>query len=84
MVEANQKRNYIIIGIVVVALVAGGFWYWKKRAAEPKEAGIGAKIFEDAQNPLKGELPETNPFAAETNPFDSTNPFKAEYKNPFK
>lgn len=80
----NQK----LIGIIVLALVlaGAGYWYWQKGSAtsgpageeEPPAASIGAEIFEKTENPVKGEVPETNPFGAGTNPFN--NP----YKNPLE
>lgn len=89
----DTKRIGIIIAIIAVAAIAG-FWYWRSRQAAPppqtpvvkeEPAGLGAQIFEQAQNPLKGDVPETNPFAADTNPFDAdTNPYKDAYKNPFQ
>lgn len=39
--------------------------------------GLGADIVSQVENPVQGKLPETNPFAAPVNPFDSI------YKNPF-
>ncbi len=41
------------------------------------EETLGGQIIGKSQNPLKGEIPETNPFQAETNPL------KDVYKNPF-
>lgn len=83
------QPRLIAVGILVVALIAAGIWYWqRRRPAPPAEVpaqSIGAELFEKAQNPLKGELPETNPFQAETNPFKNTetNPFIGTYENPF-
>lgn len=86
-----QKPNYFYIAaaIIVIALVAiVVFWHVGKNKTAPLpegQSGIGAKIFDEAQNPVRGELPDTNPFSADTNPFDApTNPFKSEYTNPFK
>lgn len=42
-----------------------------------KTQSLGAGILEKAKNPLKEEMPTTNPFKAETNPF------KDVYQNPF-
>ena len=68
-----------------VLLVLGGYLYyrWRKPAVSPT---LGSDIFEQVQNPLKDELPQTNPFKAETNPFKNTetNPFIKSYENPFK
>ena len=37
-------------------------------AVEVKD-GVGAEAFEKSNNPLSNELPETNPFKVNTNPF---------------
>lgn len=79
----------IIIAIVAIALLVGAsFWYWQNREeVPPKEepAGIGAQIFEKAQNPVADKVPETNPFETDLNPFKKeTNPLKAIYTNPFE
>lgn len=37
-------------------------------AAEAKD-GLGAEAFNKTKNPLSNELPETNPFQVNTNPF---------------
>jgi len=31
--------------------------------------GLGAEVFKKTSNPLSNELPETNPFRVDTNPF---------------
>jgi hypothetical protein len=77
----------IVVTIIVVAVSAGvGYWYWRSRKPEQvTPTGLGAELFEKGRNPLRGELPEVNPFNAETNPFEETktNPLKDVYKNPF-
>lgn len=83
---AQNRSRLIAIGLLVAALVAAGIWYWQRRAVSPEiPETIGAELFEKSQNPLKDELPETNPFRAETNPFKNaeTNPFIGTYENPF-
>lgn len=80
------KKDYFIIFAALVALAVGA-WYWQSRdyrvpIPEPKVAAtaerLGAELLEKAQNPLKDELPQTNPFEqAETNPFIDV------YENPF-
>lgn len=47
-------------------------------APRPVESGLGAQIYESVQNPVKDQLPQTNPFAKKTNPI------QAVYKNPFE
>lgn len=82
-----QNKNLIIAIAVIVVLAGIGFWYWQNReVAPPKEepVGIGAQIFEKAQNPVADKVPETNPFETNLNPFKKeTNPLKAIYTNPF-
>ncbi|MBI2640503.1 MAG: hypothetical protein HYW91_01295 [Candidatus Sungbacteria bacterium] len=77
----------IAIGVLVLLLLAIGIWYWQKREPAPPQeepAGVGAQIFEKAQNPVADKVPETNPFRADLNPFKKeTNPLKAIYTNPF-
>ena len=37
----------------------------------PKEQGVGAEVYGKVENPVKGEVPEVNPFKEEyTNPFE--------------
>jgi len=73
----DNPKFKIIVGIIIALLVIGGasFWYWQKRveapetpAAEVKD-GLGAEALKKTKNPLSGELPETNPFQVNTNPF---------------
>ena len=92
MVSPNKS---VITGVIilVIILVGAGVWWYAKNQTAPlpegadtakSEGGLGAQIFEGAQNPLKNDVPETNPFAAPTNPFkQETNPYKDTYKNPF-
>mgnify|MGYP001558929687 CR=1 FL=1 len=81
------KKILIIVVIAAFVLIAASYWYWKSYKSEliavpegvaaPAEQ-LGADIFEKAQNPLKNELPTTNPFKqAETNPIVDV------YRNPF-
>lgn len=45
---------------------------------KPSEAtSVGAQVFLRSSNPLKDEIPETNPFR------EDSNPLKDIYKNPF-
>jgi flagellar basal body-associated protein FliL len=85
-----NKKIFIIIAIIILAILVGGYIWWKyyrvapsvPKAEEP--AGLGGQIYEQVQNPAE-KIPETNPFQAKTNPFEEvkTNPFKEVYKNPF-
>lgn len=74
----------------MLLLAGAGFWLWSKRqvAVLPKKPSasetLGGKIFEKAQNPIKDELPQTNPFKTKANPFETeVNPFQGVYTNPF-
>lgn len=86
---AQNRTRLIALAVLAATLVAAGVWYWQRQPlAPPPETPaqtIGSELFEKAQNPLKGELPQTNPFKAETNPFKNaeTNPFVGTYENPF-
>lgn len=44
--------------------------------AKPAE-GLGSDIVSQVENPVEGNIPETNPFSAPINPFENV------YKNPF-
>ena len=78
--EKKQKIS-IIIAVAVLVIVAGvAFWYWSQKRAEAPETpaaaeaakvkdGLGAEAFNKTNNPLANELPETNPFQVNTNPF---------------
>lgn len=77
--DNNKKLIPIIVTIVVLAGGAG-FWYWSQKRSEVKETstetsateikdGLGAEAFKKTNNPLSNELPETNPFYVDTNPF---------------
>lgn len=73
-------RN-IAIGVLVLLLAGAGIWYWSQKRAEVLETpvetpvaaevkdGLGAEVFKKSNNPLSNELPETNPFQVDTNPF---------------
>ena len=81
----ENRPRLIALAVFVIVLAAAGIWYWQQRQPETPIETIGAELFEKAQNPLKDELPQTNPFKAETNPFKNTetNPFIGTYENPF-
>lgn len=80
-IKETVDNKLIIIGAVVIILVAVGvgFWYFggkipftqqeeRGTVVEVKD-GLGAETFKKTNNPLSGELPETNPFQVKTNPF---------------
>lgn len=74
-----MKKLIPTAAIAALILLAGGigFWYWSKKRAEAPETpaaaevkdGLGAQAFNKTNNPLFNELPETNPFQVNTNPF---------------
>ncbi|QQG45175.1 MAG: hypothetical protein HYW89_04220 [Candidatus Sungiibacteriota bacterium] len=74
--EFKSKSIILVSIVVVVVIAAAGFWYWsQKKSAVPEEPaaevkdGLGAEVFKKSNNPLSNELPETNPFNVDTNPF---------------
>lgn len=83
-----------LIAIVALLLIAGAvFLYRSKSGIEvvsptpPPSASesLGEKIYEQAQNPIKDQVPQTNPFETKANPFETeVNPFQGVYKNPFR
>lgn len=89
----ENKSKIFVIAAIVIVIAGAGFWYWsRKKAATPKTAPalfselspekaedtLGSQILGKTQNPLKGELPPTNPFEK-----NETNPLKDVYVNPF-
>lgn len=91
-----MQRKFVLIVIFLSIILAAGLiavgWviYKRQLISKPSETTTaspvsGGDIFEKAKNPVKGSIPETNPFKPNTNPFaeSKTNPFKGVYKNPF-
>jgi hypothetical protein len=81
--EPQKTPNIPLIvgGALALAALASAVWYYGVRPASAPEpsAGedtVGANISEAAQTPAEN-IPDTNPFRAETNPF-------ADYPNPFE
>lgn len=80
----NNKLAVFIVLIIIVLLA--GFWAYNssqknRNEAQPSQnapASMGATIYDKVkvENPA-GNMPNTNPFSA------PTNPFKDSYKNPF-
>lgn len=73
-----NSKMILIAAVAVLVIAAAGFWYWQKREVAPSqeepvavevEDGLGAEAFKKSNNPLSNELPETNPFQVNTNPF---------------
>ena len=72
-----KSKPIILTSIIAVIIIAAGFWYWSQRKTGAPEApatevkdGLGAEVFKKINNPLSEELPETNPFNVNTNPFE--------------
>ena len=82
------------IAILALVLLAFGLVFWKvhndrqnqkpavfvpkKNQAQPADS-LGAQVYEKQTNPVKDQIPQTNPFKdAKTNPIDQS------YKNPFE
>lgn len=94
--------NKILITILVLSILGvGGFFVYQNYSTpspqveqdeqvpepltEEEEAGLGAQLYEDVNNP-GGNVPETNPFQQQVNPFEEgeTNPFSGGAPNPFE
>lgn len=85
MENLGNRAKLIAVAVLALILVAAGIWYWQRnRLTAPPT--LGSELLEKARNPLKDEVPETNPFKkVETNPFKEaeSNPFIGTYENPF-
>ena len=81
-----HKEKILIIVAVLVILTGFAYWYFALRelaailppveteeGAQP--ASLGEQLLEEAQNPLKGEVPELKPVV---------NPVEGLYENPFE
>lgn len=74
-----------LIVVLVILLLVGGAYFFITNGKIPnplsqksESPSLGEQIYAQTKNPLEEKLPETNPFAVETNPV------KAIYPNPFK
>lgn len=80
-----HKEKLLILAAVLVLAAGFAYWYFVMReqavvlppieteeGAQP--ASLGEQLLEEAQNPLKGEVPELKPVV---------NPVEGLYKNPF-
>ena len=77
-----MNKNFLIILIVAVLVVAGAAYYFGfqrgyKIGVETGRTAAGTSARAAVTNPLE-KMPETNPFG------EVVNPFKELYKNPFK
>jgi len=74
--DSNKTMEIIFAVVVILVVIIGGYYLYKTYSA-PQEENIQEQIAEQTDiNPIEN-LPETNPFEAETNPFSGG------YKNPF-
>ena len=81
----TSKKNliFIIVGLVVLAVIIGGFWYWQDNTPVPDspnadtqidqktaDISLGSQILQRTQNLIKDRFPETNPLKnISKNPF---------------
>jgi hypothetical protein len=77
-----MKKSYLIavvVGVVLLVLLAAGYWYLQPKKNEPVPA---------AETPKEEVLPSvsTNPLdnKPSVNPIDQTNPFEKVKTNPFE
>lgn len=88
----NKNRTLIVLAIIIlIAVVAGGYVYWKN-----KQSNAGEKAIDKASNAsekitdsaTKGVLPSVgaNPLESkpDINPADKANPFTNIKTNPFE
>ncbi len=85
----SKTLIYAIVAAIVIA--AGVVWYLAQPVAAPgsptggvqqkiesaQDAGLGGQIYSQAAPNPAANVPETNPFKTQTNPYDTG------YKNPF-
>ena len=75
----GNRQKIIITGAVVavLAVVGGiGFWYWSTSSQEAPT--LGSQLFDKTRSTLECQVPDTNPFKDQKNPFDTI------YQNPFE
>lgn len=70
--------------LIAILVIAGGAYFListgrvpNPKTLETENISLGEQIYTQTKNPLEEKLPETNPFAVETNPV------KKAYPNPF-
>ena len=70
-----MSKTVLIITLILIFLAGGAYFLMSKKTTG---TSLGGQIYEQTKNPIKVKIPETNPFAVETNPI------KAIYPNPFR
>ncbi len=86
----NKTKIVIIIGIILIlALAALAYFAINKKKTDKSNVGVEIKtveektekkleaVFNPVAEKLREDMPKTNPFEADINPFNA-------YKNPFK
>lgn len=79
-----MNRNLLIAGLVILALLAVGIWYFYFRIEPIKTTEEALQVL--TETPLPGTDVPSNPLrekVPELNPLDKINPLKDVYKNPF-
>jgi len=75
-----KKTIRLVIIIVTIVVIAAVVIYVLQKGEEPaEEKGLGGSLYEQIEKQKEAaEMPETNPFKAETNPLKGvkTNPFE--------
>ena len=80
-----SELEIVVVILVLVLIVVLKLTPVVEVAEVEESGGLGSEISgQIQQNPVE-DIPQTNPFEAETNPFGETqaNPFEDVYKNPF-
>ena len=80
-----MPKTWLIAGILILALLIAGIWYWATRPEPIKTTEEAIKVLTETSSVEKAVAP-TNPLSEkvpELNPVDKANPFKESYKNPF-
>lgn len=79
-----KKTPKIIIVVLVIVAIIIVLWLVSGKSPEPaintetQQMGLGAQVFDKVgKDPIKGNIPETNPFNTGVNPYSNA------YKNPF-
>jgi len=75
----HMKETLVVAAIVAAALFAYYLFVFLQKDLSPVEEPLSEKIGAAAELNIAGNLPETNPFEANTNPFQ-----EAGYQNPFR
>ncbi len=75
----NKTTRLLIIIITIVVITAVVVYIVQKGEEPAEEEGLGSSLYKQIEGQKEAmEIPETNPFKAETNPLQGvkTNPFE--------